>query len=59
MFPAARGRARAAFGGGARDAATLAELHRLRALAERQGLELMAPALRAALAEAAPVGNLG
>ena len=58
-FHAARGRALAAFGRGARDAATLAELHRLRALAERHGLQLMVPALRAALAEASPVGSLG
>ncbi len=58
-FHAARGRALAAFGRGARDAATLAELQRLRALAERHGLELMLPALGAALAEASPVGSLG
>jgi tetratricopeptide (TPR) repeat protein len=58
-FHAARGRALAAFGRGARDAATLAELQRLRALAERHGLELMLPALGAAIAEASPVGRLG
>ncbi|MDF2780853.1 MAG: hypothetical protein K0S96_657, partial [Geminicoccaceae bacterium] len=40
-------------------AATLAELQRLRALAERHGLELMLPAMGAALAEASPVGRLG
>ena len=44
-----RGRALAACGRGARDAATLAELQRLRALAERAGLRNALAALEAAL----------
>jgi class 3 adenylate cyclase/tetratricopeptide (TPR) repeat protein len=61
-FAVARGRALAAFGRGARDDATIAELRRLRGTAERDGMQLMLPALQAALADAAamapvPVGN--
>ena len=62
-FHVARGRALAAFGRGMRDDAAIAELRRLRDGAERDGLQLMLPALRAALAEAAamapvPVGSV-
>jgi hypothetical protein len=62
-FHVARGRAPAGVGRGARDDATIAELRRLRDAAERDGLQLMLPALRAALAEAAamapvPVGSV-
>jgi tetratricopeptide (TPR) repeat protein len=52
-FHVARGRALAAFGGGARDDDTIAGLRRLRDAAERAGLQLMLPALQAALADAA------
>jgi len=58
-----RAAAPAGVGRGARDDATIAELRRLRDAAERDGLQLMLPALRAALAEAAamapvPVGSV-
>jgi hypothetical protein len=62
-FHDARGRALAGFGGGSRDDAAIAELRRLRDAAERDGVQLMLPALRAALADAAamapvPVGSV-
>jgi len=62
-FHDARGRALAGFGGGSRDDAAIALLRRLRDAAERDGLQLMLPALRAALADAAamapvPVGSV-
>jgi class 3 adenylate cyclase/tetratricopeptide (TPR) repeat protein len=50
-FFIARGRALAAFGRGARDPASVAELRRLRDQAEQTGLKMALPALDRALAE--------
>ena len=52
-FFAARGLALATFGRGRRDDSTMAELNRLRAAAERVGLNQATPALDAALAAGA------
>ena len=51
-FFIARGRALAAFGGGSRDDATIAEIRRLRDQAEKIGCKPALPALEQALAAA-------